>query len=317
MRRFRRLVVAIAVSALVAGGGIGLGLALVANAQTQTQIASCSASGTTKYLYCNISDSTVNTTVNDPISIQAVVTLNSGDNATTPDLYVFVAYQVFCTQGSSSHTTTNTSVNIYSSVNGGVEPDTFAITTSAPVTDYLTLNYGQPDSCEVQNLTAVLETSLDGGKTFLPSATGSFTMDLQWTPAKTLPAPVVVPLVKGYSGLCLDDLKNSSANRTKVVLWGCYSADTAEAWTFTNGELQHNGKCANDQGNGGSGTKVILWACNGSSNEKWSHTGSDGEFVLNSTAHGHLCLTDPGYSKANRTQAIVYTCHDTSDQHWT
>lgn len=315
MRRSRRVVGALAVSALVAGGGIGLGPALAANAGTQ--IASCSASGTTEYIYCNISDSTADTTVDDPSSIQAVVTLTSGDNATTPDLYVFIAYQVFCTQGSSSQTSTNTSVNTLSSVNGGVEPDTFAITTSAPVTDYLTLNYDDPDSCEVIQLTASLETSLDGGKTFLSSATGSFTMNLEWTPAKTSPAPVVVPLIKGYGGLCLDDLRNSSANRTKVVLWGCYSADTAEGWTFTSGELQHDGKCANDQGNGGSGTKVILWACNGSSNEKWSHTGSDGEFVLNSTVHGQLCLTDPDYSKANRTQAIVHTCHNTSNQHWT
>jgi Ricin-type beta-trefoil lectin domain len=62
---------------------------------------------------------------------------------------------------------------------------------------------------------------------------------------------------------------------------------------------------------------VILWACNGSSDEKWSHTGSDGEFVLNSTAHGQLCLTDPGHSKANRTRLIVYPCRNTSNQHWT
>jgi hypothetical protein len=94
-------------------------------------------------------------------------------------------------------------------------------------------------------------------------------------------------------------------------------ADSAEGRIFASGELHHNGKCADDQGNGGSGTKVILWARNGSSNEKWPHTGIDGEFMLNSTAHGRLCLTYPGYSKANRTQVIVCTCHNTSNQYWT
>jgi hypothetical protein len=55
----------------------------------------------------------------------------------------------------------------------------------------------------------------------------------------------------------------------------------------------------------------------GTPNEKWAHTGSDGEFVPSSPAHGHLGLTHPGYSKASRTQAIVYTSHNTSNQYWT
>jgi Ricin-type beta-trefoil lectin domain len=305
MRRSRRLVAVLAASALVAGGGIGMGLVLAANAQTQ--LASCSASGTKQYISCGISNSA---TLNDPSLVQAVVTLNSGDNATTPDLYVEITYQVFCVQGSSSVTTSNTTDNtLY----------TFAITTSAPVTDTLTLGYGASDSCQVLQLTANLESSIDGGKTFFPTSTGSFTMDLEWTPeaATSSPSPKAVPLIKGYDDKCLDDKGNSSANRAEVILWTCDGADSAEGWKFTGGELQHNGKCANDRGGGGSGTKVIMWTCNGSSNEKWSHPSSDGEFVLNSTAHGKLCLTDPGHSTANRTQLIVYTCHNTSNQHWT
>jgi hypothetical protein len=74
--------------------------------------------------------------------------------------------------------------------------------------------------------------------------------------------------------------------------------------------------CANDAGNGGSGTKVILWSCNGGSNETWTHTSSDGEFILKLASHGFLCLDDPGYSKSNGTQLIVYTCHNSGNQHW-
>jgi alpha-galactosidase len=79
----------------------------------------------------------------------------------------------------------------------------------------------------------------------------------------------------------------------------------------------HDGKCANDQGNGGSGTKVILWTCTHGADETWSHTSGDGEFVLGSRSHGQLCLTDPGHSTTNRTQLVVSACHNTGNQHWT
>ncbi len=62
---------------------------------------------------------------------------------------------------------------------------------------------------------------------------------------------------------------------------------------------------------------MILWTCTHAPDETWSHTSSDGEFVLGSTSHGQLCLTDPGHSTANRTQLIVYPCRNTSNQHWT
>ena len=97
----------------------------------------------------------------------------------------------------------------------------------------------------------------------------------------------------------------------------CDSADPSQSWKFTGGELVHDGKCADDRANGGSGTKVILWACARAPDETWSHTGSDGEFVLGSRTHGRLCLTDPGHSTANRTQLTVSACQNTASQHWT
>ena len=154
-------------------------------------------------------------------------------------------------------------------------------------------------------------------------------MVLNWTPSSTPSAtttasstattspPVNVSLIKGYGGKCVDDKGNSSSNGSAVIIWSCNSGDSAQGWTFSGGELKHNGKCANDQGNGGSGSKVILWSCNGASNEKWFHSGSDGEFILSLSSHGLLCLNDPGYSKSNGTRLIVYKCHNTSNEHWT
>jgi hypothetical protein len=153
-------------------------------------------------------------------------------------------------------------------------------------------------------------------------------MELDWTPASTpssaTPTPTTsspppthhVSVIRGIGGKCLDDRGNSSRNRNPVIIWSCNSSDSAQGWTYSNGELVHNGKCANDQGGGGSGSKVILWTCNHSSNEVWFHSSTNGEFVLGSTTHGLICLDDPGSSRTNGTQLIVWKCHNTSNQHW-
>ena len=123
-----------------------------------------------------------------------------------------------------------------------------------------------------------------------------------------------VHTVKGFDGKCMDDKGNSSANRAAVVIWSCSGSDQAENWKFSNSELIHNGKCLNDQGNGGSRSKVILWSCNGGSNEKWSEL-ANRELKLQSHG-GTLCVDDPRSSTKNGTQLIVYNCTDSSNQKW-
>ena len=117
--------------------------------------------------------------------------------------------------------------------------------------------------------------------------------------------------IKGYGGKCADDTGNSFAVRAKVQIWSCVN-DAAQQWSFTGGELKHGSLCMNDQGNKGNGGHVILWNCNGASNEVWKHTSSS-EYVLKSNG---LCLDDPAYSTRNGTQLDVYRCHDGSNQHW-
>lgn len=99
-----------------------------------------------------------------------------------------------------------------------------------------------------------------------------------------------------------------------IQIWTCNSGDRAQQWSFSGGELVHNGMCANDQASGGNGSKVILYTCNGAANETWTHQ-SNGEFRLK--AHGGLyCLDDPASSTRNGTQLIVYVCKDTANQRW-
>jgi hypothetical protein len=307
MRKARRIVTAVGVSGLVVAGGITFGLMASANSLA----ASCASSGTP--ISCSITDADQGTTINTPSAVQALVTLDTSDNAATADQYILVTYSLYCTEGSNSGTTTNPTTN----------PPT-AIALGTPVTVNLTLpsTTPTPDSCIVQSLTATLEagtTAANAGTT----TTGSFSMDLTYTPgsgssssSSTSPTTTHVSTVSGYGGKCVDDRGNSSSNKAEVIIWSCNSSDSAQGWTFSSGELKHNNKCANIQGNGGSGSKLILWSCTGASNEKWFHSSSDGEYVSAGTAHGLLCVDDPGYSKSNGTQLIVYKCHNSGNQHW-
>jgi hypothetical protein len=318
MRKSRRTVIPLVVFALVAAGGtaagLGLGLGLVANAQTA--IGTPCTSSTSPTITCTLGDSTEDTTVTSPSTIQAVVTLDTSSTTSSStststtsapsDLYVQLQYSVLCFQGNDNTTTSQPAS----------PDDEYAITSS--VTENLTLGYANPDSCEVVTLTATLETSSDD-TTFTPATTGSFTMSLQYTPASTssssAPSSVNVPYISGYGSKCIDDRGNSSSSGAQVIIWGCNHGDSAQDWTWSSYELKHDGKCVNDPGYGGSGTKLILYSCTGSSNEKWSHV-SYGEFKLYYTGKGQLCLDDPGYSTSNGTRLMVYKCNNGSNQHW-
>ena len=117
--------------------------------------------------------------------------------------------------------------------------------------------------------------------------------------------------IKGYAAKCADDAGNSGAARTRIQIWSCTNG-AAQQWTFSGGQLRHGGMCMNDKGWGGSGSPVILWACNGAANEVWSRS-ADGGYVLK--ANG-LCLDDPAFSTRNGTQLIVYRCNRGANQRW-
>jgi ricin-type beta-trefoil lectin protein len=162
--------------------------------------------------------------------------------------------------------------------------------------------------------------SLPKGHT-TPSA--NFMAELSYTPATSAspsPSPsqtiTTIPVhpVVGFDSKCLDDRGNSSSNRAQVVIWTCSGSDPAENWQFSNNEFIHNGKCLNDQGNAGSGGHVILYTCNGGSNEKWSEL-ANGEIRLQSHSNT-LCLDDPRSSTKNGTQLIVFSCKVSTNQKW-
>jgi hypothetical protein len=279
MRGIRRLVVYAAATGLLAAAAVSTSME-VAHADTP----SCNGDAGSKYA-CNL---LTTSPIPDPSSIS--VTLSDQDTET-----IGINYTVSC--GSQIE-------------QGGV---TASVMPGTPVVEDLTpLPANASDSqCDV---TAQVD---------LPPGTDvidyDFTATLNYTSsASASPTPggtnAAVHPVKGYSGMCLDDKGNSSANRTKILIWKCSSTDQAQSWKFSGDELIHNGKCVNDQANAGSGGHLILYTCSGAANDHWSEL-ANGELKLQSH-NGTLCVNDPGYSKKNGTQLIVYTCTDSANEKW-
>jgi hypothetical protein len=278
MRKSRRLGVIAAASGLLAAGGITIGLVTTATANT----AGLCSSATT----CT----TGTETVNGPASVTAEVSMESGSSQNA-----VVSWTATCSPGGTAQTGKSTSQTPPFSVN-------------------MTLGVTNPNNCTVN---ATMTASGPG--------TGDVLLVIDWTPAASAtPTPTTTSgppptagglIVKGYKNKCVDDTGNKSTLRNKLVIWSCNNSDKAQLWHFaSNGELQHNGMCANDQATGGNGSHVILYTCNGAANEIWSHL-ANGEYKLKARG-GTVCLDDPASSTKNGTQLIVWTCKDSANQRW-
>ena len=277
MHRSWRVAVYAVTTGLLTAGGIVAGMS-VAHANGS---ASCSGSGAD-------ASCTVAETITQPTSVSVNARATDNGDAT-------FAWTAKCTSGTQTKTST-----------GGA-------TAQTPATDTVALPFTSPDSCTV-SATVTLPTT-DDTNTLNVDMIFTGTVSASPSPSASSPAPPPpVHVFKGYGGKCLDDKGNSSASRTKIIIWTCNVHDQAQGWAYRGGELIHNGKCANDQGYGGNGSKVILYTCNGASNEIWTHL-ANGELVLKANG-GKYCLDDPAYSTTNGTQLIVWTCKDSANQRW-
>jgi hypothetical protein len=278
MRGIRRLVVYTAVSGLLAAGAVTASM-MVAHADNFA--AACGANQSNSYI-CNL-----DTVVPAASSISVVVDSGAASEQ------VNVNWTITCTDSSGSG-------NEQGATDNAATPLTVPLAPLPAAAADGQCNVNAGISLPTHDITPKVD----------------YTGTLNYTPAGSAPTSSgsAVHPVKGFGGKCLDDKGNSSANRAQVVIWSCSSSDPAQNWKFSNNELIHNGKCLNDQGNGGSRTKVILWTCNGSANETWSVL-ANGEIRLHSH-NNSLCLDDPGYSTKNGTRLIVYTCADTANQKW-
>jgi hypothetical protein len=219
-----------------------------------------------------------------------------------------VSYAITMTQGSNQSVSINWSASC--TLNGDTLKNSGGAAGTTPTSGFLVLPFPTPPgTCDI-TVGASLSTnngSMQVAVNYAPAPGASP------TPAPSAPAGSV-RLFRGFGGKCVDDKANSSADRTKVIIWTCNSHDKAQQWVYSGGKLMHNGKCLNDQRSGGNGSKVILYTCNGGANEIWTHK-ANGEFVMKANG-GKYCLDDPASSKHNGTQLIVWACHNTTNQHW-
>ena len=278
MRGIRRLVAYTAVAGLLVAGAVGTSLEV---AHADTLAVSCEANVANGY-HCPL-----DATIPSPGSITVSVSADSGNEN------VNVSWDVVCTDNSGSQAQEGATDN-------AATPLVVPLAPLPPTAD------GQ---CTV-NANVTLPAVTVGPKI-------EFTGQVSYAPAgSTSPASGSAPVhpIKGFDGKCVSDKGNSSANRAKIIIWNCSSTDQAENWKFSSNEFIHNGKCMNDQGNGGIRSKVILYTCNGASNEKWNEL-ANGELKLQSHG-GTLCVDDPRSSTTNGTQLILYTCTDAANQRW-
>jgi Ricin-type beta-trefoil lectin domain len=297
MRGIRRLVVCTVVSGLLAAGAIG-GTIEIAHADGST---GCIAAGDTTptAFQCTLDGQwsdvgTATVTVTDDVT-------NTTTNTTDVEDITVNVTALTCTDSSATDSSPTT-----------------GMTTTTPVSEGLTLPATAADgNCDIEVTVSAPSAQPTGDTQNEFSASLNYTSSPDASASATATATTstsAVHPVKGYDSKCLSDKGNSGSNGAKVILWSCSGSDQAENWTFSGGELKHNNKCLNDQGNGGNRSKVILWGCNGANNEKWSEL-ANGELKLKSH-NGTLCVNDPGSSKTNGTQMIVYTCKDSANEKW-
>jgi hypothetical protein len=308
----------LAAGSVVASGLLAAGMFAAFNLTASAATNSCSVSPTATQstaLTCTVSSYTITT----PQSISLAVTTTPGGVA------VDLSWSYYCTDVANEQTVTKTGT--------AAAPTTAG--TSGTFTEQLgALPLTDPASCTIvsatvtQNLTPPAGGSAPANASVLglavdfvaqpaptPSATPSPTPSASTSSPSTPPTTKVYNnQVHGFDGTCVDDKGNSSAKRASVIIWTCNNTDQAQGWTFSGSELKIHGMCVNAKGNGKSGSKLILWTCNGSANEIWTHR-SNGEFA--EKANGWtMCIDDPAYSTKNGTQLFVYKCNNGANQHW-
>jgi Ricin-type beta-trefoil lectin domain len=298
MRRMRLAFAATAASGLVAAG-MFTAFSLLAGPANAGEIDSCTGGGTP--IGCTLTE--VSVTSPQSIELRALTNFDAVD----------FTWSVTCTLGQAVAT------------KSGSQDSTSVVDTAFAS---VTLPFVNPDGCYI-SATATLPGTRStpptstASATPTPTATPTLTLEIDYNaqPGATASATtsasasaVAVAQVRGFDGICVDDTGYGSADRTKIQIWSCNSTDAAQGWTYSGSELKiHGDMCINAKGNGKSGSKLILWSCNGAPNEIWIR--SDGEYVLKANGY-KLCMDDPAYSTRGGTQLIVYACHNSANQHW-
>lgn len=128
-------------------------------------------------------------------------------------------------------------------------------------------------------------------------------------------APPSTTVLRGVgSGRCLDDPAGNTTNGTQMIIWDC-NGGTNQRWTYTSAnQLQVLGKCLDAYNNGTTAGTNVVI---------WDcNGGANQQWLLNADGtitgvQSGLCLDVTGAGTANGTLVELWTCHGGSNQKWT
>ena len=130
-----------------------------------------------------------------------------------------------------------------------------------------------------------------------------------------MPATVVGQLRNGH-GQCLTSQDPKGADGTPVSNDNCAERNDAQTITYEDGHLHIGDRCVDVVGGyTDEGTVAHMWTCYpGLNSQIWDRNDS-GQLVNRASG---LCLTIPGDTTQENTQAVISQCSDAStSQRWT
>ncbi|WTB39402.1 RICIN domain-containing protein [Streptomyces sp. NBC_00827] len=162
----------------------------------------------------------------------------------------------------------------------------------------------------VRNTSLFMTGATAGGSVTVAASTTDGSQDWQLV-QDPLPTAASFTLKGANSGRCLD--VPNAATGVQVQIWDC-SGNTNQLITQTAaGELRIAGNCLAASGDGTTaGTKLILWACNGKSSQKWWFR-LDGSVVNRSNG---LALDVNNWATANGSPVQLWTALGNATQRW-
>lgn len=126
-------------------------------------------------------------------------------------------------------------------------------------------------------------------------------------------APGTFTLVNAASNTCLDVPNGNAADNTQLIIWSC-NGGTNQAVTQSGSTLRMLGKCLDAYGGGtANGTRIVLWTCNGGANQNWTLR-TDGSIA---GVQSGRCLTPTGGATGNGTLLVLSDCNGQPYQRWT
>ncbi|WP_460070430.1 RICIN domain-containing protein [Streptomyces sp. YKOK-I1] len=162
----------------------------------------------------------------------------------------------------------------------------------------------------VKNTSLYMSGATAGGAVTLAASADDGSQDWQLV-QDPLPTDASFTLKGANSGKCLD-VPNGQTG-VQVQIYTCSGNANQTITQTTAGELRISGKCLAANADGTTaGTKVILWACNGKSSQKWSFR-LDGTVVNRSNG---LAVDVTNWGTANGSPVQLWTPLGNATQKW-